>query len=161
MPGRKSVSVIKKRNASYRVLVLDTSGSMWIEEFMIQMATLAQYLLARKAIFKAYCCDTKLYPFEFDKQKRNQVRMYGMGGSVFNVDHVDEIIKDLKLEENQGVEIFYATDGFVDGLDEVARDERIAFHKILVPNLIAESKIKGENDVLIDNASEGFGKSWK
>jgi len=129
-PGRQDTP--KEGPRPEAVIVLDTSGSMWMPELLAQMASLVYQLRRRKVISKAYCCDTKLHPLEVSLG--GNVKFKGAGGTSWTSDHHSQIIKDLKT--NKTITIYYCTDGVVNGLEEAANDDRVSLYVINIPHML-------------------------
>jgi hypothetical protein len=119
---------------SEAVLVLDTSGSMWIPELLEQMAALTYQLKKRELLTCAYCCDVALHPLEISFG--GYVKMKGSGGTVWTRDHHTKILDDLKTTKK--IDIYYCTDEDVYGLEDALRDDRVNLVVVNIPNLIHE-----------------------
>lgn len=114
------------------ILVLDSSGSMWIPELLAPMAAMAHELQKRGSLRQAYCCDVRLHPLTISTV--GSITFKGAGGTVWSPDHHTQIINDLKLSKKPT--IYYCTDEAVNGLEEACKDERVNLKIINIPKLI-------------------------
>jgi predicted metal-dependent peptidase len=117
------------------VLVCDTSGSMWNQKFFNQMAAFARYLYNGKKLAAFYCCDTQLHRMNFDDRSKI-VDFKGGGGTIFGVEHVEQIMKELNTKRH--VDVVYLTDEYVHGLEEAKLDKRWSVHVLNLPNILGE-----------------------
>ena len=116
------------------VLVLDTSGSMWIPELLDQMAAVTYLLKSRHLIMRAYCCDVNLHKLEVSSS--GAVKFKGSGGTVWTREHHTQIINDLKTTKK--INIYYCTDGEVNGLPGAQADERVNLIVVNIPAILDE-----------------------
>ena len=123
------------------VLVLDTSGSMWIPELLDQMAGLTTQLNKRGLIRKAYCCDVNLHPL--DLSFKGGIKFKGSGGTVWSREHHTHILQDLKTSKK--ICIYYCTDGMVEGLSDAEMDERVTLVVINIQQMIEEKLYQKAN----------------
>jgi predicted metal-dependent peptidase len=114
------------------VLVLDTSGSMWLEEWINQMLAVGRFYNKKGWLNKLYCCDTALHEVGFDSSFKN-IKVKGRGGTMFDTTHIDQILKDLKIKK--GADIIYCTDECVD-LVSARADPRCRVHVVNITVLI-------------------------
>lgn len=135
-PGKRDLSLEEAHCEA--VIVLDTSGSMWIPELLNQMAGLVMQLSRKDLIKKAYCCDVKLHPLQVGFN--GAVKFKGSGGTVWSRDHHSEILKDLNTKKK--ISIYYCTDGFVE-LGDALKDDRVQLNIINIPQIIDEQTYKG------------------
>ena len=130
LPGRRSE--IRPQRGRFVVLVLDTSRSMWIPGFFQQMVALARYLKERRLLSHVYTCDTQITRVNLEAS--GAVYLAGGGGTSWTVGHNTQLLCDLGIKS--GVDIYYATDGDVHGLDDAVRDNRVSIQIINIPNLL-------------------------
>jgi hypothetical protein len=116
-------------------LVLDTSGSMWNDKTLNQMIAIGRKYFKRNMLSGFYCCDVELTPIQPDSSFRD-VPLRGGGGTVFGPKQLEQIIEDLKPGRKK-LDIIYATDEEVYGLDEAKKDERVRLHVINIPRLLS------------------------
>lgn len=135
-PGLRAL--YRSERHAQAVIVLDTSGSMWIPEVLDQMAGLVYQLRKRDLIQKAYCCDVQLHPLEMSQGGR--VRFKGFGGTVWTRDHHTQILSD--LDTAQKLTIYYCTDGEVHGLKDALKDERVNLVVVNLPEVISEERYR-------------------
>ncbi len=129
-PGRHMI--VRDDEGAESVLVLDTSGSMWIPELLDQMAMMAYQLTKRELIRKAYCCDVELHSLEGSRS--GSVRFKGSGGTVWTKEHHTRIIQE--VGSHRKINIYYCTDEEVEGLADAKTDDRVNLVVINIPNII-------------------------
>ena len=129
-PGK--AESIREGDVADSVLVLDTSGSMWIPELLEQMAMVAYHLEKRELICRAYCCDVQVHRLE--NMHSGTIRFKGMGGTAWTREHNTEILRDLNTDRK--INIYYCTDEDVFGLEDAMQDDRVQLTVINVPRLI-------------------------
>ncbi|MFK7823591.1 MAG: hypothetical protein AB8G05_05515 [Oligoflexales bacterium] len=135
-PGRMLTRSRDKKSSS--VLVVDTSGSMWMPLIMENMASLAFHMMKRRLIEHAFCCDVELYPIE--NIASGSVTLMGCGGTAWTTEHNSEILSYLYGNElpKEPLTIYYCTDEEVYGLEEAIADQRVNLVIINLPQLIDE-----------------------
>jgi hypothetical protein len=111
------------------VLVLDVSGSMWNTETLSQSFSVARGLMKRGRLAALYQGDTVLT--RCDKQaQRSTGTIIGGGGTELDMSQVRQIRQELKIPENDLIDIVYVTDGYVD-LREIMADPKTRLHVVL------------------------------
>jgi hypothetical protein len=135
-PGR-----LRRRSMSIEndaVLVIDTSGSMWIPVLLDNMATLASQLTKKGLVSKTYCCDVALTPI--DNIQRGEIKFTGAGGTAWTVEHNSQILKELYGEQlpEAPLTLYYCTDEMVEGLEQACLDERVNLVVINIPKILDE-----------------------
>jgi hypothetical protein len=111
------------------VLVLDVSGSMWNTETLSQSFSVARGLMKRGKLAALYQGDTVLT--RCDKQaQRTTGTIIGGGGTELDMSQIRQIRQDLKIPENDLLDVVYVTDGFVD-LRGVLADPKTRLHVVL------------------------------
>lgn len=112
------------------VLVLDTSGSMWDNKTLNQLAAAARMYYNKGMLAKFYCCDVNL--IEINIKNPNLIKLEGGGGTVFDNDLAMKIVSDLKAKKK--VDIVYITDEAVDGLETTKNNKKYKVHVINIHN---------------------------
>ncbi|MFK7827869.1 MAG: hypothetical protein AB8G05_27220 [Oligoflexales bacterium] len=135
-PGRMRSRGTDKKQSS--VLVVDTSGSMWMPLIMENMASLAFHMKKRKLIDQAFCCDVEIYPIE--NIASGSVTLMGCGGTAWTVEHNSLLLESVYGGETpkEPLTIYYCTDEEVYGLEEALDDKRVNLVVINLPKLIDE-----------------------
>ncbi len=129
-PGRAELQ--REEDIADAVLVLDTSGSMWVPELLEQMAMVAYQLEKRRLIVASYCCDVAIHRLE--SARNGAIHFKGSGGTAWTIEHHTEILRNLNTTRK--INIYYCTDEDVYGLNEALDDDRVNLTVVNIPRLI-------------------------
>lgn len=117
------------------VLVMDTSGSCYNQQFINQMLAVARKLSKENKLAALYYCDTVLHKVDFQSSKK-EMGVIGGGGTELSVPICEEIQAKEGLQN--GWELVYITDEYCPGLAEAKADKRWKIHIINIVKLLSK-----------------------
>lgn len=129
--GLPAAEAIMKPRPSV-ALVVDVSGSCWRPDWLNQMMAAARHLQKKKQLAGVWSFDMVLTHLTFDNHK--PTKMSGGGGTVWRPEFTDEILQTLKSRK---VDIVLLSDMYIDGLEDLAADNRVKLHKIKIDGILS------------------------